>query len=257
VTTSPGDDAVPKGGRGGARARSGLELVPETPEEIGFERDHRRERRDPSVRIEGILERAARDRRRAAADRAQASDDRARAAVDRQEAARERSEALALRAEAASSLELAATDGLTGVWTRTFGLEVAAREIDRAQRTGQRVVIVFIDVDGLKRVNDRDGHQAGDRLLRAVGETLRAGLRPYDVIVRFGGDEFLAVLLDIGPAEARMRFAQIAVTLAAGKADRTFSLGLATAGPGETLEVLIARADAELLATRRRARDAD
>ena len=227
-------------------------------------RDRGAERRDararlqdasagPDTSMEEILGRASRDRARAAADRARASDDRARAALDRREAARDRSEALELRAEAARNLKLAATDGLTGTWTRKFGLEAIRREVDRAHRTGQGIVLAFIDVDGLKRVNDVHGHAHGDALLAAVGETLRAGVRPYDVIVRYGGDEFLALMSDTSLDAARSRFAEIAVTLAAGGADRAFSVGLADAHGGETLELLIERADADLL-VRRRAR---
>ena len=64
-----------------------------------------------------------------------------------------------------------------------------ARELGRARRTGATLAVAFGDVDGLKRINDTQGHLAGDALLRLVGETLRANLRPYDVIVRYGGDE--------------------------------------------------------------------
>jgi diguanylate cyclase (GGDEF)-like protein len=213
------------------------------------------ETQDLHATLEEMLMRAERDRARAAADRARASDDRARASMDRREAARDRGEALAIRAEAESNLRLAATDALTGAWTRRAGLEAAARELERAHRTGQRLVVGFADVDGLKRVNDEHGHQAGDELLTAVGETIRTGLRPYDVVVRYGGDEFVAVLADIGRDEARARFREIAVTLAAGKADRSFSLGLAEAAPDETLELLIARADSDLLAIRRLRRE--
>jgi diguanylate cyclase (GGDEF)-like protein len=211
---------------------------------------------DPSTSIDLVLQRAARERVRAAADRARASEDRARASIDRRDAARDRSEALALRAEAAHNLKLAATDGLTGTWTRKFGLEAAAREVERAHRTGQGAVLAFVDVDGLKRVNDLQGHARGDALLAAVGETLRAGLRPYDVVVRYGGDEFLALMADTSLDAARSRFGQIAVTLAAGGTARSFSVGIAEACAGETLELLIERADADLF-VRRRARRAN
>ncbi len=210
---------------------------------------------DPNTSVDLILRRAACDRVRAAADRARASEDRARASIDRREAARDRSEALALRAEAAANLKLAATDGLTGTWTRRFGLEAATREVDRANRTGQGAVLAFIDVDGLKRVNDLQGHAHGDALLAAVGETLRGGLRPYDVVVRYGGDEFLALMADTSLDAARSRFQQIAVTLAAGGGERSFSVGIAAARAGETLELLIERADADLLVRRRARRE--
>jgi diguanylate cyclase (GGDEF)-like protein len=83
-----------------------------------------------------------------------------------------------------------------------------------------------------------------------VGHALRSNLRPYDVIVRYGGDEFICAMADIGPHEARGRFKRIAHTLAAVKARYSISFGLAQARPDETLPQLVARADADLLAHR-------
>jgi len=198
-----------------------------------------------------ILLRAERDRMRAAADRAKAADDRARAAADRGEAARERSDALRERAKSADSLKLATTDELTGAWTRKLGLEEVSREVERARRTGARLVVAFVDVDGLKAVNDSRGHLAGDALLRLLGETLRANVRSYDVIVRYGGDELLCAMPNVNVGEARARFERIAAVLAAADPDHSVTFGLAEAGPAESLQELISRADADLLEARR------
>ena len=214
----------------------------------------RRDReRATGTSAEEVLECAARDRERAAADRARAADDRARAAADRELAAAERREALLIRAASAHLLERAASDELTGARTRLFGLEEAAREIERSRRKGGTVLLAFIDVDGLKHLNDTRGHQAGDALLRGVGDALRANLRSYDVIVRYGGDEFLCVMPEVELREARARFARIALTLTAMDAAHSISFGLAQARPGESLTTLIARADADLLRLRARA----
>jgi diguanylate cyclase (GGDEF)-like protein len=214
----------------------------------------RRDReRATGTSAEEVLERAALDRERAAADREQAADDRAQAAADRELAAAERTEALLIRAASADLLDRAATDELTGARTRLFGLDEAAREIERARRKGGTLLLAFIDVDGLKHLNDTRGHQAGDALLRGVGDALRVNLRPYDVIVRYGGDEFLCVMPDLGPSEARARFARIALTLTAIHVEHSISFGLAQARPGESLTALIARADADLLRLRARA----
>jgi diguanylate cyclase (GGDEF)-like protein len=209
---------------------------------------------DPAAAHDDVVVRATRDRERAADDRQRAADDRAQAAADRQAAARDREESLRIRSESAVLLTQAATDQLTGARMRYFGLDEVSRELARVSRTGSQLMLAFVDVDGLKHVNDSKGHLAGDALLRLVGETLRAHLRPYDVIVRYGGDEFVCAMPNIGAPEARARFQKMAHALAAIKAEHSISFGLAQAQPEETLEALIARADADFLEARR-ARD--
>jgi diguanylate cyclase (GGDEF)-like protein len=112
-------------------------------------------------------------------------------------------------------------------------------------------MLAFVDVDGLKQINDSRGHLAGDALLRLVGRTLIGNLRPYDVIVRYGGDEFLCAMPDIGASEARARFRKICHALAAVDGDYSLSFGLARSNENDTLDDLIARADADLLAGRK------
>jgi diguanylate cyclase (GGDEF)-like protein len=206
---------------------------------------------DTDASREDILWRSRRDRARAAADRAKAADDRIRAAADRQAAAGERAEAARNRARSADDLRFATTDELTGAWTRKFGLEEVSRELERAHRTGTRLVVAFVDVDGLKQVNDVRGHLAGDRLLRLVGETLRANVRSYDVVVRYGGDELVCALPNLGISEARARFEKIAAELTAVEPEHSVTFGLAEAEHADSLDVLIARADARLLEARR------
>jgi diguanylate cyclase (GGDEF)-like protein len=206
---------------------------------------------DADASTEDILLRAERDRARAAADRANAADARARAAADRKEAARQRAEAHRARAEARHNIELATTDELTGAWTRKFGVEEVAREIERARRTGAGLMLAFIDVDGLKEVNDTEGHPSGDALLHFVGETLRANVRPYDVIVRYGGDEFLCAMPNVTRASARIRMEKISAELNAAKEGHSITFGLAAYEPDDGLQELVTRADADLLGARR------
>jgi diguanylate cyclase (GGDEF)-like protein len=198
-----------------------------------------------------IVVRAERDRARAAADRVKAANDRIRAAADREEAARERAEALQHRNESSEDLRRATTDELTGARTRTFGLDEISRELERAHRTGGALVLAFVDVDGLKQVNDTQGHLAGDALLRLVGETIRAHVRPYDLIVRYGGDELLCAMPNLSAAEARARFKKITAALTAVSPDHSIAFGLAAAEPAEDLQELLARADTDLLEARR------
>ena len=188
---------------------------------------------------------------RAARDRERASAERARAAVDREAAAREREVARLALAEAARQVELAATDELTGALTRRFGFEQIGHELERARRTGGRLTFAFVDVDGLKEVNDRHGHAAGDRLLRLVVETMRAHLRPYDVVMRYGGDEFICVMPNASAVAAEERLAAIATAVAEAQPGHSISFGLAEPGPDDGIPQLIDRADAELLAAKR------
>ena len=230
-------------------------------------RDHAAESRDDEayqtelqsdeMSREDILLRAQQDRRRAAADRARAAEDRARAASDRQQAAHERAEAHRSRKELSDDMKLAATDSLTGARVRKIGLEEVSREMERANRTGSKLSLAFIDVDRLKEVNDNQGHLAGDELLRLTGETLRAHLRAYDVVVRYGGDEFVCAMPGLPASEARSRFEKVAETLTAVNAEHSITFGLAEAEPTDTLPDLIARADADLLRVRRRPRKND
>src|SRR5204863_2045950 len=90
--------------------------------------------------------------------------------------------------------QAARTDALTGLLNHG-AMQVRLREeIARARRDGTPLTCVILDLDDFKRVNDSRGHQAGDELLRGVADLLRAELRPYDQIARYGGDEFVLLL---------------------------------------------------------------
>jgi GGDEF domain-containing protein len=156
-----------------------------------------------------------RHRRRDAENRAEAAGDRRQAAADRLRARRDRESAALERDQAAADRAAAAPDELTGARRRGSGLVEIQREIDRANRTGGRLVAAFVDVDGLKAVNDAQGHSAGDNLLVAVAHVLKARLRSYDLVLRFGGDEFVCVLPGLGLESARRRFAHVAASLTA------------------------------------------
>jgi diguanylate cyclase len=221
-------------------------------------RDGEARKRDAEIDMgaswQDILLRAAYDRERAAADRERAADDRLQAAADREIARQERAEALRIRSESAGLLEQAATDQLTGARTRFLGLDEALRELERTRRQpGAALMVAFVDVDGLKRINDSRGHLAGDALLRLVGQTLIANLRRYDVVVRYGGDEFVCVMPEMSPADACARFRTISQELAAVDPGYSISIGLAQSRPDDSLDDLISRADADLLGGRSRA----
>lgn len=125
------------------------------------------------------------------------------------------------------------------------------REILQATRTQHPFVLAFIDVDDLKSVNDSLGHVAGDLLLRRVVDAVRSHVRPYDLIVRYGGDEFLCGLPDLTRAEAAQRFAAVNEDLATPQA-ASITAGLADLTAHDRLEDLIKRADAAMYEERER-----
>lgn len=93
--------------------------------------------------------------------------------------------------------ELACHDPLTGVTNRTVMDDRLHHAIDRAQRSGSKIALYFIDLNDFKIVNDRYGHDVGDKLLIGVAKALRACMRNSDTISRFGGDEFIIIVEDI------------------------------------------------------------
>jgi diguanylate cyclase (GGDEF)-like protein/PAS domain S-box-containing protein len=88
----------------------------------------------------------------------------------------------------------AVTDPLTGLLNRRGFYQTAENLLLRSDRSGSAWVLLYLDLDGFKRVNDSLGHDAGDRVLRWVSEQLKACLRPFDILARMGGDEFTALL---------------------------------------------------------------
>lgn len=97
----------------------------------------------------------------------------------------------------------AATDFLTGLYNRRYFLEHGANEFDRAKRENKTFSIFFIDLDNLKQINDRFGHEAGDNALIYIAEILKSETRSYDVAARFGGDEFILLLCNTDLEKAR------------------------------------------------------
>ena len=140
------------------------------------------------------------------------------------------------RREFVLELELrhdARTDALTGLDNRRAMEERGRIEIKRAQRSGTPVSVILCDIDHFKNINDRYGHEAGDTVLRTVAMELRAALRETDVLGRWGGEEFMAVLVDTDSGVARqvaerMRSAIAQTTFAGVPEGTTVSLGVVT-----------------------------
>jgi diguanylate cyclase (GGDEF)-like protein len=149
--------------------------------------------------------------------------------------------------------EEAALDELTGVLRRGHGMRALTREIRRAFRAPDpRLVVAFVDVNGLKWFNDNAGHAEGDRLLIALTLSMTKRLRSHDVVFRYGGDEFVCVLPDAQLALAKPIFDSVAGTFRETSRGCEFTVGLAELRPDDTPEGLLARADEALYTTRAR-----
>ena len=152
--------------------------------------------------------------------------------------------------------ERARTDTLTGVLSRLGFLEDGERELLRAHRFNHPLTLAYLDLDSFKRVNDAEGHEAGDRVLRQVADAVRSELRAVDLVGRLGGDEFAVLFPETGPSEAtqavgrlRERLARLARSWAL---DVGFSVGVVSwEVPPPTLDDALAEADRRMYSEKR------
>ncbi len=158
--------------------------------------------------------------------------------------------------------DAAETDLVTGVYSHRHLQDRLRQETARAARSGSPLSVLMLDLDDFKRVNDEHGHQAGDRVLRAIAGALRAAVRSSDVVARYGGDEFVVLMPDTDAEEAAQvvrraseAVARLAHPMADGAAVQvSCSVGLALhPRDGATARELLRSADAAMY-SRKRAR---
>jgi len=156
--------------------------------------------------------------------------------------------------------QLAWADPLTGLLNRRGLAEAMAREEGRAMRFGTPIAVVVLDVDDLKAVNDTHGHAAGDQLLVGLGTALRTRARAVDVVARYGGDEFVLLLVGADEAGADAFLDEVhartpIVRLIDGPVvPLQFSTGVALRAEGGSLQAALDLADQRLLAAKRQRR---
>ncbi|MCZ2861099.1 GGDEF domain-containing protein [Blastococcus sp. VKM Ac-2987] len=143
----------------------------------------------------------------------------------------------------------AGTDPLTGVANRRAWEEHASRQLARAARSGEALSVAILDLDDFKLVNDRDGHHAGDELLRSLTANWSRRLRRADLLGRYGGDEFVLCLPATDEDAARELIGQLGRTH-----PFTWTAGIATARPQDDVAAVLARADEQLYRNKRSGR---
>jgi diguanylate cyclase (GGDEF)-like protein len=153
---------------------------------------------------------------------------------------------------------LSVLDPLTGLFNRRFAVEYMPREIARCERSGHSLVVIMIDLDGFKQINDTHGHAAGDAALEGFARHIKKATRSADLPVRMGGDEFMIILPECGVEDVfrpieRMRGCE--VPFGDGVIKVNFSVGWAQHRRGELGAELLRRAD-EALYQQKHARSA-
>jgi len=154
-------------------------------------------------------------------------------------------------------------DELTGLCNRRGFLRFARAQLDAATLGRRPMLLIFVDLDGLKYINDRLGHAAGDRALVDTAKVLKSTFRERDVVARLGGDEFVVLVTDSSAVRAEDLLARLGMRVEALNAhpDREFHLGFSTgvaafdpAAP-EPLEELLSEADSRMYLDKRRRKD--
>lgn len=166
--------------------------------------------------------------------------------------------------DALENARLANTDHLTGIYNRRFFLNSGNREFDRTRIRGGDMSVIMLDIDDFKSINDRFGHDAGDRAIRELASLIAGNLRRNDIPARYGGDEFVILLPGTGPDEASAVAEKIRAIVAAcsidvcGAADLTFttSIGVSSYRPGSaSFDEILKEADAMLYVSKTEGRN--
>jgi two-component system cell cycle response regulator len=167
-----------------------------------------------------------------------------------------------LRADLGTALEMALTDPLTGFYNQRYLMRHLRGLMATAQTGG--IAVMMVDVDHFKIVNDRYGHPAGDRALKAVADTLRGRTRVFDSIARYGGEEFVVVMPGAGPQDAMAAAERLRVAIEAMpfspepgvKHPLTISIGVAfSSSHNHSAELLLQAADQAMYQAKRAGRN--
>lgn len=160
-----------------------------------------------------------------------------------------------IRREFADNLyKMAVLDPVTNMFNRRYIVQRLEEEIARCQRHGSPLTVIAFDLNSFKRINDEHGHAAGDYALRIFGDQLKRATRGSDVVARYGGDEFLAILPDCDKLQIQYvlgRLNGLHAKTTQSRIDIRYSAGWTNYIPGESVDDLLKRADELLYASKR------
>jgi diguanylate cyclase (GGDEF)-like protein len=167
-------------------------------------------------------------------------------------------------AELETYRNLACRDALTGLGNRRYFEERLSQEMSLCRRKpGRRFSLMLLDLNDLKRINDEDGHAAGDEAIKRAATFLRNSLREHDVVCRLGGDEFAVILRELGPAECAQLLTRLRADLATANSRRSahppIALSMGTASfpdNASDTRALYLRSDEAMYADKRRTKAA-
>jgi diguanylate cyclase (GGDEF)-like protein len=154
--------------------------------------------------------------------------------------------------------QMALRDPLTGLYNRRYFVGALGDRIARVTRYGERVAILYVDVDGLKPINDRLGHAAGDAVLTAIAGCLLSETRESDVVARIGGDEFALLIDHVDAAAAATKMTALHSAILAVPCDHddeqlalSATFGMAMIDAGDSADALLRRADGAMYQAKR------
>ena len=153
---------------------------------------------------------------------------------------------------------MAIVDPLTGLYNRRFAEQRLAAEMARAERRGLSFIVVLFDLNDFKQINDQYGHSAGDLALKSFAELLSRSTRGSDLAVRWGGDEFMLLLLDCELdqlSRVLVRLDGFTIELAGKQFPMRFSVGWKAYEPGDKVQEILEEADRNLYANKARAKE--
>jgi len=143
------------------------------------------------------------------------------------------------------TFQKAIKDKLTGLYNREFLFEVLKKISEKTKRADSKFILIFLDLNNFKNINDKYGHEEGDRVLKKVANILKQSFRKYDIVVRYGGDEFIVVIESINNINMHkiLKKLEEKIKKSFAKYNVSIAYGIASSDESDNIEKLIEIAD--------------